>query len=278
MTVVCGPADAAAIAIQDPGLPTANIIIEPAPEGTAPALTLASVLIARLDPYAVTGSFAADHVVGDVAVFTGAVQMAIAVARKGDMVTLGLTPTKTETGFGYIERTKDLVVNGVPGTAYRAARFVETPDTSKAVEYVASGRFLWNAGISLWAEEVFRRELLHHLLPQFAERVMRIADAWDTPERETFTAAVRSSFLAAALDHGAMEHVKGVAVFQSTLGWSDWYGSSELCEQDAVGNRVRSEMVQVDTSNSVIPRSRGEWSSLWAGEIMSLSILRRRSW
>ena len=90
--VVCGPAHAAAIARQLPELPSANIVVEPSPNGTGPALALATALIAHRDPGAIMGSFAADHDITDVDAFVSAVRTAIQAARTGSLVTIGLTP------------------------------------------------------------------------------------------------------------------------------------------------------------------------------------------
>src|SRR5690625_248973 len=143
--VVCGPAHAAAIARQLPELPEANIIIEPTPNGTGPALALASALIQQVDPYAIMASFASDHDVTDLDAFDDAVLTAIQAAKMGDLVTIGLSPTRPETGYGYIERTDEERIATATGTAYRAERFVEKPELETAVDYVESGRFLWNA-------------------------------------------------------------------------------------------------------------------------------------
>ncbi|MCC6313448.1 MAG: NTP transferase domain-containing protein, partial [Thermomicrobiales bacterium] len=102
--VVCGPAHAAPVARQLPTLPESNLIVEPSPKGTGPAIALATAIIARHDPDAIVGSFAADHEVTDDDAFVGAVCTAIAAAREGWLATIGLTPTRPETGYGYIER------------------------------------------------------------------------------------------------------------------------------------------------------------------------------
>ena len=148
--VVCGPAHAAPVARQLPALPERNVLVEPSPRGSGPAITLATALIARRDPAAIVGSFAADHEVSDLPLFDAALRTAVAAAEDGWLVTIGMTPTRPETGYGYIERTDDVVAETPEGSAYRAARFVEKPDAPTAAEYVASGRFLWNASMFVW--------------------------------------------------------------------------------------------------------------------------------
>ena len=89
-----------------PRLPERNVLVEPSPRGSGPAIALATALIARRDPDAIVGSFAADHEVSDLPLFDAALRTAVAAARDGWLVTIGLTPTRPETGYGYIERTR----------------------------------------------------------------------------------------------------------------------------------------------------------------------------
>lgn len=254
IVVVCGPAHVAAIARQLPDLPSGNIIVEPAPNGTGPALALASALIARQDPDAIMGSFAADHDVTDSASFEAAVRTAIAAAELGDMVTIGLTPTRPETGYGYIERTGEVVVDTGDGVAYRASRFVEKPDLETAQAYVDSGSFLWNAAMFAWRVDTLLREL-ELQQPQIFEGVQAIARAWDTRSRERVTASIWPTLPNITIDQGIMEQATSVAVVPAEMGWSDvgdWNGLSEMIEQDALGNSVRGDLLQIDTTNSVI--------------------------
>jgi mannose-1-phosphate guanylyltransferase len=252
--VVCGPAHAAAIARQLPDLPSANIIVEPSPNGTGPALALATALIARRDPRAVMGSFAADHDIADVDAFVAAVRTAIQSSRTGDLVTIGLTPTRPETGYGYIERTDEVVLRDDDCSAYRAARFIEKPDLERATEFVESGRFLWNAGMFVWQVRALAAELKRQQ-PEIAEGVREIARAWESRDQERVTARIWSQLPEITIDHGIMEHAERVAVVPADLGWSDvgdWSGLGELIEQDGLGNSVRGELLSIDTTNSVI--------------------------
>jgi mannose-1-phosphate guanylyltransferase len=180
--VVCGPAHAAPVARQLPTLPESNLIVEPSPKGTGPALALAAAIIARLDPDAVIGSFASDHEVAYEDAFVAAVRVAIAAAEDGSLVTIGLPPTRPETGYGYIERTDEPVAGCPEGTAYRAAGFVEKPDQERAEAYVASGRYLWNASMFVWTARALLDEL-ERLQPALRTGVEEIAAAWGARTR-----------------------------------------------------------------------------------------------
>ncbi|CAA9566219.1 MAG: Mannose-1-phosphate guanylyltransferase [uncultured Thermomicrobiales bacterium] len=252
--VVCGPAHAAPVARQLPTLPESNLIVEPSPKGTGPALALAAAIIARLDPDAVIGSFAADHEVAYEDAFVAAVRVAIVAAEDGSLVTIGLPPTRPETGYGYIERTDEPVAGCPEGTAYRAAGFVEKPDQERAEAYVASGRYLWNASMFVWTARALLDEL-ERLQPALRTGVEEIAAAWGGPDQDQIAAEVWANLAETTIDQGVMERAHRIAVVPADLGWSDvgdWHGLGELIQRDLDGNAVRGDLIQSDTRNSVV--------------------------
>jgi len=252
--VVCGPAHAAPVARQLPDLPEGNMVVEPSPRGSGPAIALATALIARHDPTAIVGSFAADHEVTDLPIFDAALRTAVAAADDGWLVTIGLTPTRPETGYGYIERTNDIVACTPEGSAYRAARFVEKPDAATADEYVASGRFLWNASMFVWQAQALLGEVAR-LQPELHAGVSRIAEVWGTPQQERVAAEVWADLAESTIDQGVLEQAQRIAVVPAQFGWSDvgdWNNLGELIARDVDGNSVRGDLVQTHTRNSVV--------------------------
>jgi mannose-1-phosphate guanylyltransferase len=252
--VVCGPQHAAAVAGQLPALPPANVVVEPAPKGSGPAIGLAAAIVARHDPDALMGSFAADHDVRDPAAFGRALRTALEAAESGWLVTIGLTPSRPETGYGYVERTDEVVVETADGTAYRAASFVEKPDLARAETYVASGRFLWNASMFVWRARSLLAEMAR-LQPELHAGLKRIADAWGTPDQDTVLAEVWAALPTSTIDQGIMEHAARVAVVPSAMGWSDigdWHGLARLAEHDPEGNSYHGEVVPVASTNSAV--------------------------
>lgn len=250
--VVCGPGHAAAVARQLPSLPDANVLVEPAPKGSGPAIGLAAALIARSDPDAIMGSFAADHEVLDAAAFARAVRVGIEAAREGWLVAIGLTPSRPETGFGYVERTDEAVVEGAEGIAYRAACFVEKPDLARAEAYVASGRFLWNASMFVWRAGTLMAEMETHQ-PELHGGLIRVAAAWGRPEQDAVAAEVWAGLPTSTIDEGIMERAARIAVVPCDMGWSDigdWHVLGELGEPDLAGNSLRGDVVPVATTNS----------------------------
>jgi len=252
-----------AVARQLPDIPEANLIIEPAPKGSGPAIGLAAALIARQDPTAVMGSFAADHDVRDEVAFRGAVQLAIRAAQNDHLVTIGLTPTRPETGFGYIERTDEVVIDTTEGRAFRAASFHEKPDSATATAYIESGRFLWNASMFVWRVSALLDEMAR-LQPELHDGISRIADAWGLPDQERVTADVWAQLSDSTIDQGVMERAMNVAVVPAAMGWSDigdWHGLGELL--DAVpGVTISSDLVEIEANRNVV------WSE--TGRIVAL--------
>lgn len=252
--VVCGPAHVAAIARQLPLLPSSNIIVEPTPNGTGPALALATALIQRTDPTAIVGSFAADHDISDIDAFIATIRTAIRAASLNYLVTIGLEPNRPETAFGYIERSDELILDNLGGKVYRAARFIEKPDRERATSFVESGTFLWNAGMFVWKVSALEAEL-KRLQPEIHDGVWKIAEAWESRDQERVTASIWAELPDTTIDRGVMEHARSVAVVPAEIGWSDvgnWNDLGELIEQDALGNSVRGNLLRIDTTNSVI--------------------------
>src|SRR5829696_6994185 len=252
--VVCGPAHAAPVARQLPALPEQNVLVEPSPRGSGPAIALATAIIAHRDPQAIVGSFAADHEVSDLSLFDATLPPAVAAAQEGLPVTIGLTPTRAETGYGYIERTDDVVAGTPEGSAYRAARFVEKPDAETATQYVASGRFLWNASMFVWQAQALLAEVAR-LQPELHAGVSHIAQVWGTPRQERVAAEIWSHLAESTIDQGVLEQAQRIAVVPARFGWSDvgdWNNLGELIARDVDGNSVRGDLVQAHTRNSVV--------------------------
>jgi mannose-1-phosphate guanylyltransferase len=253
--VICGTAHSAAVARQIPDIPDHQIIVEPSPKGSGPAIALAAAIIARQDPGAIMGSFAADHDVRDEAAFEAAVRTAIATAVEGDwLVTIGLTPTRPETGYGYIERSEERVLDTPGGIAYRAVRFVEKPDLERATAYLNAGCFVWNASMFIWRVQVLIDQLAR-LQPELLEAVTAIAAAWDTPEQETVLGRIWPGIADSSIDEGVMEHAPKVAVVPAEIGWSDvgdWHGLGELLPRDDDGNALHGPVTAINSRDCVL--------------------------
>jgi mannose-1-phosphate guanylyltransferase len=253
--VVTGGAHAAAVARQLPSVPASNIVVEPAPRDSGPAIGLAAAVLHERDPHCVMGSFASDHVVLDSAAFLAALRSAIDVAATGKLVTIGMTPTRPEPGFGYIHRGAPLGHAG----GYEVTEFTEKPPYEVASVYVESGEYLWNASMFVWRTAVFLDELARQQ-PQLHDGLRAIAAAWDTPRREEVLGDVWPTLPRISVDHAVMEGAAAaglVATVPADFGWSDvgdWDGlgvvASDGSPVTVLGDPA--QVMAVDSAGAVV--------------------------
>ena len=237
--VVTGAAHAAAVAAQLPELPADNVVVEPSPRDSCPAIGLAAAIIAEREPAAVMGSFAADHLVADPAAFAATIRTAIAGAEQGWLVAVGMAPTRPETGFGYLQ-CGDAAGEG---PLRRVRRFKEKPTYEAAVEFVNSGDYLWNASMFVWRVDVFLAELARQQ-PALHDGLRRVAAAWDRPDRAAVLGEVWPGLPSIAVDYAVMEGAAAagkVATVPGDFGWSDvgdFRNLGDLLDADDSGNVV----------------------------------------
>ena len=256
--VVAGVLHEAAVRAQLPGLPPANLVVEPSPRGSMAAIGLAAAMLERRDPDAVIGSFAADHVIGEPEVFAHCVREAVAVARTGYVVTIGIEATFPATGFGYIHVGDPLAIAGAPN-GRQVRSFVEKPDKTTARGLLETGEYHWNAGMF-----VVRASVLLDLLAQFHPRLA--AGLRDIAAEPARLAELWPGLTNVAIDHAVAEPaaaVGRVAVVPGRFTWDDVgdFASlgSLLSDGTAVpGLKILGEVDLVlakDTTGVVVPGS-----------------------
>jgi mannose-1-phosphate guanylyltransferase len=236
-------------------LPAANIIAEPVGRDTAPAVGLAAALIGARDPQGIFAVLAADHVIHDTKAYQRDLRAAFAAAESAPvMVTIGIAPTEPATGFGYIQR--GAVWREIDGsTVYRVSRFVEKPSLEVAKGYLASGDYVWNAGMFVWSVPVVQAALAKHA-PEL--------DAGFKPIR---TALAKGCALAPVLakiypklakisvDYALLEKSDNVVVLSSSFDWDDvgaWPAVPKHCEKDAAGNVMRGRVIIEGGGNNIV--------------------------
>lgn len=252
--VVTGAAHVAAVREQLPELPAEQVIAEPAPRGTGPAIGLAAFLVARHAPQALMGSFAADHFVAEPEAFRRVVRAGLRAASEGYLVTIGVPARYPETGYGYI-RIGEPLFTADDLTVHRVCQFQEKPDRKTAEAYVRSGEYCWNASMFLWRVDVFL-EALRELLPDVHAPLVAIAACWGTPEGQRCLEELWPTVPEVTIDHGIMERASEVAVVPAEFGWADlgdWHGLAELLADDADDSVVLGcEHLGLDTRATLI--------------------------
>jgi mannose-1-phosphate guanylyltransferase len=252
------------VAEQLPALPADHILAEPLGRGTAASIGLAATLIAAREPTATMASFHADAAITNVEGFRRALAFAEQVARQGYLVTLGITPTYAETGYGYIQAGPPMAAAG-DLTAYRVSRFVEKPKRDVAEEYLRAGNYSWNSGIFVWRVDRILEAMRRHV-PQIAS----VLDEIGAAARQTggrMTVDVEQVMQQAwprltenvTIDVGIMERADHIAVIPVSVGWNDigsWAQVATLHPQDNAGNAIVGlpvdDCLRVQTTDTLI--------------------------
>ncbi len=221
---------------QLPAVPDDQILAEPEARNTAPCIAYASWKIARKDPDANVVVTPADALVLKTAAFAETIHKALLFTEVYDaIVTVGIAPTRPETGYGYIHAAE-----AVQGRVVKVSEFKEKPDLMTAESYLADGHYFWNAGIFVWKVSTIVAELRAHA-PQIAGVMDRLSPALCT---EGETAALKELFPTCdkiSIDYAVMEKSSLIHVIAEDLQWSDlgsWGSVKTHLEQDAEGNAV----------------------------------------
>lgn len=239
---------------QVPQLPQENFISEPCGRDTAAAIGLAALVLERKDPRQVMIVLPADHYITEVPRFQKVLKSAVAAAWRGeDIVTLGISPNRPETGYGYIFQGE--LYDTFAGTpAYRVARFLEKPDYAKAVRFLSSGNYLWNSGMFIWRVDLLRQLIEEHI-PQLAQGLHRIGQAMGTEQYPAVLEKVYARLPKISVDYGILEKAEKVLVLRGDFGWDDigsWTALERYAEKDERGNVMEGRGVLLDTNDTFI--------------------------
>lgn len=237
---------------QLPEIPEAHILAEPEARNTAPCIAYACWKIRQREEEANIVVTPSDALVVDVTEFRRVIGAALDFTQEdGRIVTLGMKPTRPETGYGYIQAAQP-----IPQTElFKVQAFKEKPDLETARQYVAEGGYYWNAGIFVWNVRTITSELRLHA-PQIAAVMDEMAPAFYT-EREPET--LRRLFPTCekiSIDYAVMEKSRGIHVLPAEFGWSDlgsWGSLHTLLPRDGEGNAtVGSHIKLVDCKNCIV--------------------------
>jgi mannose-1-phosphate guanylyltransferase len=242
-----------------------HILAEPVGRNTAPCIGLGALYTNQLGCGGPIAFLPADHFIADRTAFLGALDQAASLAESGTVVTLGIMPTRPETGYGYIKRGEEKIeVRG--GHAYSVSAFVEKPDLEKARRYVAGGEYYWNAGIFVATAETILREIENHL-PELHRGLERLKKAIRTPSFEKEMEAVYQGLESVSFDYGIMEKTTCTSlVVPCECGWSDvgsWESLHELkkAENDKEGNFSEGDSLLIDCEESYVSSRGGKFAA-----------------
>ncbi|HEX4959581.1 MAG TPA: mannose-1-phosphate guanylyltransferase [Thermoanaerobaculia bacterium] len=233
-----------------PEVPPGQILLEPEGRNTAPAIGWSVRSMPESARRGVVAVLPADHRVGDPGAFRDTLERAGRLVEREDrMMTLGVKPYRAETGYGYLELAPGAGAEGVR----QVRRFVEKPTPENAVRFVASGDYLWNAGIFVFRGATFL-EVLARLQPELSRGLEEIAAA-PGRLRELYAKLPSDS-----IDYAVMEKLDTISTLPLDCGWSDlgsWEALDEILPHDAQGNAGRGDTVAVDAEGNLLVSDSG---------------------
>jgi mannose-1-phosphate guanylyltransferase len=229
---------------QLPGMKDSNILCEPSRKNTAPCVAYISYKLRQLNPNGALICAPADHLILDEKAFIKVCLEALGfVSEHKALVTLGIKPSHPNTGYGYIQ----IEQQGVSDNVYKVKTFTEKPNLEIARTFLASGDFLWNAGIFVWQVRNIVKAFEQHL-PEMAEVFEAETSLFNTPDEEAAIGRIYPQCTNISIDYGIMEKANNVYLIPSSFGWSDlgtWNSAYDNMEKDYLGNAVSGDNVMV---------------------------------
>lgn len=237
---------------QLPELPPENVIAEPAARNTAPCIGLAAGIIKKkYGEDTIMLVLPSDHLIKFTAMYIDTLKTAIRTAEQGEnLVTIGITPTYPETGYGYINFASKEAQDG----AYEVVRFVEKPDIDKAKTYVNSGEYLWNSGMFVWKTSTILKNIERYL-PDIYKGLAPIAEKYGTDAFEETLAQQFPALRGESIDFGVMEKADNIYTIPGNFGWDDvgnWLAMERINPTNEFGNMVRGDVISINTKNTTV--------------------------
>jgi mannose-1-phosphate guanylyltransferase len=234
---------------QLPDLPPENILAEPSRKNTAACIAYIAFKLQTINPDAVMIAAPADHLVTETTQFVTTAQTALQfVEQNNALVTIGIKPSHPNTGYGYIQHE----MNTVAPEVFKVKTFTEKPSEEIARAFIASGDFLWNAGIFTWKVSAILEALEKHL-PEVFEVFAAERTHFNTEGEQKAIEKIYPLCTNTSIDVGVMEKASNVYVIPADFGWSDlgtWNSAWDNMEKDYFGNAVVGKQVMVVDANN----------------------------
>lgn len=251
MFIIANNAYMSIIREQVPEIPPENLLAEPMARNTSPCIGFAAAVMAEKYKDAVMLALPADHLISNEVLFLDTIRKAAGFASSGGrLVTIGISPSYPETGYGYVNFDKNKNIDGI----YPVHRFVEKPNIEMAKEYIADGGYLWNSGMFVWTLSTILTvfEALH---PDIYAGLMLIRKALNTEDYDRVLEECFNSFPSISIDYGVMERANGIYTIPGSFGWDDmgsWLALERISNKDPRGNVIRGDIIATETDNSII--------------------------
>lgn len=239
---------------QLPLLPIENILAEPVAKNTAPAIGLAAAVIQKKYGDSIMMVLPSDHLIKQPLLFRDALKTSINVAMENsNLVTIGITPSYPETGYGYIQFGQTNFHEKY-NNVYLVEKFVEKPSLDKAKEYLASGSYLWNSGMFVWKTSSILSNF-KTFLEETYNGLIKIANAYQTDDFDEVLLEEFIKLKSVSVDYGIMEVASDIYTIPSSFGWDDvgsWLALERLVKTDNDGNAIQGNVVAIDSKNMIV--------------------------
>jgi len=238
---------------QLPEVPKENILAEPMAKNTAPCVALAGAIInKKYGEDCIMLVLPSDHLIKYEQMYIDTLKNAISVAEEGsNLVTIGITPTYPETGYGYINFSSE----GNAGfNSYKVNKFVEKPNLEKAKEYLESNTYLWNSGMFVWKVSSIM-ENFKKFLPEIHLGAENIGEAYGTSSFNNVLYNEFNGFKSESIDFGIMEKADKIYTIAGNFGWDDvgsWLALERINKTNEYGNYITGDVITIDTKNSTV--------------------------
>lgn len=242
---------------QIPEIDKTQILLEPTRRNTAPCIAWASYHIKAINPQANIVVAPSDHLILKESEFLDSITYGLNYVSKNEhLLTLGITPNRPETGYGYIQ-----IANQLEDNLYKVKTFTEKPQLELAKVFVESGEFYWNSGLFIWNVNSIIKSIEKHL-PEVSSKFEVGKDIYTTPEETEFIAEAFPACPNVSIDFGIMEKADNVYVTLGDFGWSDlgtWSSLYDLSEKDEQQNAVvQGDTLLYNSKNNIVVLPEGK--------------------
>lgn len=240
---------------QIPTISQNQILAEPMMRNTAPCIAYGSMKITQIDPEAIIVVAPSDHTITEQADFLSIIEQAINVAKDNDyLITLGIKPSRPDTGYGYIQYAKGPL--GTDNELHKVKLFTEKPNRELAESFLESGDFVWNSGIFIWSAKSINNAFQKHL-PETFEIFNSGFTLYNTTQEEKFISSSYQQCTNISIDFAIMEKADNVYVLPAEFGWSDlgtWASIYDLADKDDLGNAIipSEKVIMFNSSNCMV--------------------------
>ena len=241
------------IQIDIPEIQKENFIIEPSGKNTAPAIGLAAVHILKRNKNALMGIYPADHLISDNDEFNNAIIKAEKIIlNKSCLVTIGIKPTYSATGYGYIHYDKSEKQN--IQNSYKVINFTEKPTKQNADKFISDGNYLWNAGIFVWEAKRLLSEMENHM-PDLHRKLLSIHDSIDNNNYEEVLNSEWHEIISESIDYGILEKSNNIHTIAADFKWNDlgsWKSLFDILPKNKDNNHYEGDVISLQSNNNLV--------------------------